>query len=129
MSSPSDFAAPEIEFKKLDDLPGKGLGKAYTPDQIMAAMKVLHKMIHAQAKAYGGKNSKLLAAGIAEGSLLQTVTSAKLTDVVEESIDDEMEAAYQTATELQKHLTDETSMKLVLKLIKHINTALAQTAK
>jgi len=66
MSTPSDFAAPEIEFKKLDDLPGKGKGKPYTADEIMRAMKVLHKMIHAQAKHYGGKNSKLLQAGIAE---------------------------------------------------------------
>lgn len=62
--SPSDFAPTEIKFKKLDDLPKNG--KAYTPAEIMAAMKVLHKMVHAQADAYGGKRSKLLPVGIAE---------------------------------------------------------------
>lgn len=64
--TPSNFAKPEIEFKKLDDLPGKGKGKAHTAKEIMHAMKVLHQMIHAQARAYGGKDSKLLPAGIAE---------------------------------------------------------------
>jgi hypothetical protein len=63
----SKFAKPEIEFKKLDDLPGKGFGKPHTAAAVMAAMKVLHKMLHAQAAAYGGEDSKLLAAGIAEG--------------------------------------------------------------
>lgn len=63
MSSPSDFAKSEILFKLLDDLPK---GKPYTHDEIMDAMKILFKMVHAQSDAYGGKNSKLLPAGIAE---------------------------------------------------------------
>jgi len=66
MSTPSNFAAPEIKFKKLDDLPGKGKGKPHTAAEIMHAMKILHRMIHAQAEKYGGKDSKLLPAGIAE---------------------------------------------------------------
>lgn len=90
----------------------------------MAAMKVLHKMIHAQAKAYGGKNSKLLPAGIAEGGLLKGITNAELVDVVEESIDIELEQAYRSLSELQKLLDNEQAMKLLLKIIKHVNTAL-----
>lgn len=74
MGSPSDFAPSEIEFNKLDDLPNKGLGKPHTPEQIMAAMRVLHKMIHKQAEHYGGKDSKLLPAGIAESLLMQVNT-------------------------------------------------------
>jgi hypothetical protein len=68
MSTPSDFAEPEEEFKsykKLDDLPPRG-AKLNSKDDVMKAMAVLHRMIHAQAKAYGGKNSKLLPVGIAE---------------------------------------------------------------
>ena len=129
MSSPSNFAEPEIKFNKLDDLPGKGLGKPHTPDQIMAAMKVLHKMIHAQARAYGGKNSKLLPAGIAEGGLMKSIANAELVDVLEESVDSEMELAYRTATDLQKILKDKESVQLVLKLIGHINKALDLATK
>lgn len=66
MSAPFDFSKSKIKFKKLDDLPNKGKGKPYTPDQIMKAMAVLHKMIHKQAEYYGGEDSKLLPAGIAE---------------------------------------------------------------
>ena len=59
----SKWAPAEIDFKKLDDLPK---GKPHTPDAVIKAMKALHQMIHAQAKAYGGKDSKLLPVGIAE---------------------------------------------------------------
>lgn len=62
-ANPFDFAEPTIKFKKLDDLPKKPHSMA----DIDAAMKVLHKMVHAQAHAYGGKHGKLLPAGIAEG--------------------------------------------------------------
>lgn len=71
--SPSEFAPPEPEFaeyKKLDDLPKNG--KVHTAAEIMKAMAVLHRMVHAQAKAYGGKNSRLLAAGIAENCSFKT---------------------------------------------------------
>jgi hypothetical protein len=64
MSNASDWAPPEIDFDKLDDLPK---GRPHTQQEVMAALKVLFKMIHAQARAYGGKNSKLLPVGIAEG--------------------------------------------------------------
>ncbi len=66
MSSPSNFAKPEIKFDKLDDLPNKGFGKPHSVEAVMKAMRVLHKMIHQQAEHYGGKDSKLLPAGIAE---------------------------------------------------------------
>lgn len=62
-TSASFWAEPEVEFKKLDDLPK---GKPHTPDAVIKAMKALHQMVHAQAKAYGGKDSKLLPVGIAE---------------------------------------------------------------
>lgn len=63
--TPSDFQPPVIQFKKLDDLPP---GRPNTSDEVMRAMTVLHKMLHAQSEAYGGKDSKLLAAGIAEAA-------------------------------------------------------------
>jgi hypothetical protein len=75
MGSPSDFAPAEIEFNKLDDLPNKGNGKPHTAAEIMKAMKVLHQMVHKQAEKYGGKDSKLLAAGIAEGTLFQRINA------------------------------------------------------
>ena len=62
MSSPSNWAKPIIKFDKLDDLPKK----PYTPEEIMAAMKILYRQVHAQSEAYGGKDSKLLPVGIAE---------------------------------------------------------------
>lgn len=123
MSSPSDFAKSEIKFDKIDDLP-KG-GKAATADQIMAAMRVLHKMIHAQAHAYGGKNSKLLPAGIAE-SLLKSVANVQLDEVSMASVDDDLEAAYMCCNRLQRRINDEESMELLLDIIRHINSALAK---
>ena len=67
----SFWAKAEIDFDKLDDMSKK----PYTPEDIMAALKILNKMVHLQAHAYGGKNSKLLPVGIAEGSLLKQVSS------------------------------------------------------
>lgn len=122
--TPSDFAKPELEFNKLDDLPK---GKPHTAADIMKAMAVLHKMIHAQAAHYGGKNSKLLPAGIAEGSLLQQVAAYEEENICEDlgTIDRELDAAYRIASALTKRLgQDEKSMLMVLELIKHINTAL-----
>lgn len=60
--NPFDFAAPVIKFNKLDDLPKK----PHSIKDVQAAMKVLYKMVHAQAHAYGGKHGKLLPVGIAE---------------------------------------------------------------
>ncbi len=71
--SPSNFSKPEIKFDKLDDLPNKGKGKPYTAAEIMKDMKVLNHMLHKQAEHYGGEDTKLLQAGIAEGSLLKHV--------------------------------------------------------
>lgn len=130
MSTPSDFAKPEFEFNKLDDLPNKGKGKPHTADAIMKAMAVLHKMIHAQAKHYGGKDSKLLPAGIAEGSLMQQVAAFEEEYISEKSnvIDSEIEAAYRIANSLIKHMgDDEEGMHKLLDLIKHINRALDQS--
>lgn len=121
MSSPSNFAAPEVKFNKLDDLPGKGKGKAYSPAEIMKAMKVLHKMIHAQAKAYGGKHSKLLAAGIAEGSLLQSVANTEL--VEDDTVDQAMDEAYTAIEQLQELGTDEDAL---LALITSLTKAIAK---
>jgi hypothetical protein len=69
MASPSDFAPAIIKFKKLDSLPR---GTVHSSDDVMKAMVVLHRMIHAQAQAYGGKNSKLLPVGIAEHCSFKT---------------------------------------------------------
>jgi len=60
--NPFDFAEPVVKFKKLDDLPKKPNSTA----GVDKAMKALHKMVHAQAHAYGGKHGKLLPVGIAE---------------------------------------------------------------
>lgn len=68
-TSASKWADPEINFHKLDDLPK---GKPHTPDAVLKAMKALHAMVHAQARAYGGKNSKLLPVGIAEAPTFKT---------------------------------------------------------
>lgn len=64
MRSPSNWAPAEIEFHKLDALPKKPHDKK----TIQQAMKVLHRMVHKQAEKYGGNDSKLLPAGIAEGA-------------------------------------------------------------
>lgn len=123
MSTPSDWAPAEVEFDKLDDLPK---GKPNTNDQIMNAMRVLHRMIHAQAKAYGGKKSKLLPVGIAETSLLKSV--AQLDEIATAGVDDSLETAYMCCNRLQRHLSnsgDEQGLDLLLDVFKHINSALA----
>lgn len=126
MSTPSDWAAAEIEFKKLDDLPK---GKPNTGDQVMAAMRALHKMIHAQAKAYGGKNSKLLPVGIAERSLLKQVAAGEqLDEIATASVDDNLEAAYMCCNRLQRHLAekgDDEGLDLLLDIFTHVNKGLA----
>lgn len=127
MSTPSDFAEQPVKFKKLDDLPGKGFGKPHTAAEVMAAMKVLHQMIHAQAKAYGGKNSKLVPAGITETSLLKSVT--QLDEIATADVDENLETAYMCCNRLVRHLStkgDEDGLELVLDVIKHINSALAR---
>lgn len=132
MSSPSNFAKSEIKFDKLDDLPNKGKGKPHTSDEVMKAMAVLHKMIHAQAQHYGGKESKLLPAGIAEGSLMQQVSSFEEEHLSEAigKLDHELDMAYKIANKLIKHFRhDEEGMKLLLALIGHINTALEEAHK
>lgn len=124
MSTPSDFAKSDIKFDKIDDLPK---GKVATADQIMAAMRVLNKMIHAQAKAYGGKNSKLLPAGIAEGTLLQSVAMQLDEEGTNASVSDDLEAAYMCCNRLQRRIKgDEESLMLLLDIIKHVNSALAK---
>lgn len=72
--SPFSFTPPKAEFKsfkKLNDLPGPN-EKIHSADDVMAAMKVLYQMVHAQSEAYGGENSKLYAAGIAETCSFKT---------------------------------------------------------
>jgi len=129
MSSPSRFAKPEIKVNKLDDLPNKGKGKPYTPDEIMKAMRDLYKLVHAQAKAYGGKNSKLLQAGIAE-TLLKNVANMEIASVLEEGLEDELDRAYLLCNQLQKRLgADEEAMKLLLDIVKHVNKALSIASK
>jgi hypothetical protein len=125
VSTPSDWAPSEVEFKKLDDLPK---GKPNTGDAVMAAMRALHKMIHAQAKAYGGKNSKLLPVGIAETSLLKSVSNVQLDEIATASVDDNLEAAYMCCNRLQRHLAekgDEEGLDLLLEIFTHVNKALA----
>jgi hypothetical protein len=68
-TSASKWAPAVVKFKKLDDLPK---GSPNTPADVMKAMKALHAMVHAQAKAYGGKHSKLLPVGIAEAPTFRT---------------------------------------------------------
>lgn len=127
MSSPSDFAKPEIKFKKLASLPSD---KPYSFADVMAAMKVLHKMIHAQAKAYGGKGSKLLQAGIAESALLKSIVNDDTEELLAEGIDDELDKAYAACIELQKHMDgDDKAMELLLDIIRHVNSALALFSK
>lgn len=125
MSTPSDWAEPEIDFKRLDDLPP---GAPHTQAAIMDAMRMLHKLVHAQAKAYGGKNSKLLQAGIAEGSLLRQVAGCQLNE--DYSVRDSLDAAYMCCNRLQRHLGkvgDNESLTMLLEIIKHINLAIAKT--
>jgi hypothetical protein len=122
--NPFDFAAPEIKFNKLDDLPK---GKPNTADQVMQAMKALHKMVHAQAHAYGGTHGKLLPVGIAEQSLLKQFSM--LDEDVErvDPIGSELDEAYNIAHSLVDHLAhekDDEGMQMLLKLITHINKAL-----
>jgi hypothetical protein len=128
--TPSDFAKPEVEFNKLDDLPK---GRPNTAAEVMKAMAVLHKMIHAQAKHYGGKNSRLLPAGIAEGSLLQQVSAyeeehlSEADTEADTEVDAELDKAYACAQKLMHHMAkkhDEDGMIMVLELIKHVNRAL-----
>lgn len=126
MSSPSDFAKPVVKFDKLDDLPKK----AHTPDAIMAAMKALHKMIHAQAKHYGGKHSKLLPAGIAENSLLKSIANGDPEELMEDGIDNTFEDAYLACSNLQKRLShDQESMDMLLAIIEHVNKAFSLANK
>jgi hypothetical protein len=73
MGNPFDFAKPVIKFNKLDDLPKK----PHTPQEVIAALKVLHKMVHAQADHYGGKHGILLPAQISEESLLSSLMNLK----------------------------------------------------
>jgi uncharacterized tellurite resistance protein B-like protein len=125
VSTPSDWAPTEVEFKKLDDLPK---GKPNTGDAVMAAMRALFKMIHAQSHAYGGKNSKLLPAGIAEKSLLKSVATAQLDEIATASVDDNLEASYMCCNRLQRHLAekgDEEGLDLLLEIFTHVNKALA----
>ena len=127
MSTPSDWATTTIKFKKLDDLPK---GKPNTGEQIMAAMRTLHKMVAAQAKAYGGKNSKLLPVGIAETSLMKAVM--QLDEIKTASVDDNLEAAYMCCNRLQRHLAEKSDgegMDLLYEIIKHVNIALADAHK
>lgn len=124
MSSPSDWAPAEVKFKKLDDLPK---GKPNTAAQVMQAMKALHRMIHAQAKAYGGTHSKLLPVGIAETSLLKSV--AQLDEIAPANVDDSLETAYMCCNRLQRHLSaanDDEGLDLLLDILKHVNGALAK---
>jgi hypothetical protein len=125
MSSPSNWTKTPVKFHRLNDLPK---GKPNTGDEVMKAMMALHKMVAAQAKAYGGKDSKLLKVGIAEGSLLQAVT--QLDEVATAGVDENLETAYMCCNRLQRHLTeqgDEHGVELLLDVIKHINSALAAT--
>jgi hypothetical protein len=125
VSTPSDWAPAVVKFDKLDDLPK---GKPNTGDQIMAAMRALHKMIHAQAHAYGGKNSKLLPVGIAEKSLLKSVANPQLDEIATASVDDNLEAAYMCCNRLQRHLAeqgDEEGLDLLLDIFTHVNKGLA----
>lgn len=124
MSSPSNWALSTIKFKKLDDLPK---GKPHTSDAIMAAMRVLHRMIHAQAIAYGGKKSKLLPVGIAETSLLSQVS--QLDEISTASVDDNLEAACMCCNRLQRHLAsrdDAEGMELLLDVFNYVNSSLAE---
>jgi hypothetical protein len=125
MSTPSDWAAPVIKFKKLDDLPK---GAPNTADQVMVAMRALHKMVHAQALAYGGKNSKLLPVGITEAPLLQQVTR-QLDEVSTASVDDDMEAAYMACNRLCRRIAatgDDEALELLHIVIEQINSSLAK---
>lgn len=72
--NPFDFAEPVVKFKKLDDLPKKPNSIA----DVDKAMKALHKMVHAQAHAYGGKHGKLLPVGITESVKTPTQVAADL---------------------------------------------------
>lgn len=125
MSTPSDWAKPVVKFKKLDDLPK---GAPSTGDQVMAAMRMLFKMVTKQSDMYGGKNSKLLPVGITETSLLKSFQN--LDEISTASVDDEMEAAYMACNRLRRRvaeLGDDEAMNLLLDVVQHINIALAKT--
>lgn len=123
MSSPHKFAKSKIKFNKIDDLPKDGIPASQ--EQVMRAMSVLYKMIHAQSLAYGGKNSKLLPAGIAE-SLLKSVTNVQ-PEISEASIGDDLDAAYMCCDRLQRRLGgDEESVMLLLDTLVHVNRALSK---
>ncbi len=122
---PFDFAAPEVKFKKLDDLPKS---KPNTAAEVMNAMKALHKMVHAQAHAYGGKHGKLLPVGIAENSLLKSFEM--IAEDGESGVDpvgSELDSAYEKAHALVDHLAhmkDPEGMTMLLDVLKHLNRAL-----
>lgn len=72
MGNPFNFAKSDHQFQKLDDLPKD---KPHSIDAVMKAMKALNHMLHKQAEHYGGKDTKLTQAGIAEGSLIRRAAS------------------------------------------------------
>lgn len=130
MSSPSNFSKPKIRFKKLNDLPK---GRAYTGAEILAAMKVLNHMIHDQAKAYGGKESKLLPAGIAESLIQQAMIdeAATIGDVIHD-VQKKLDEAYEKCNQLQTHLAknnDGEGMDMLHGVLASINSALAAVFK
>jgi hypothetical protein len=106
MGNPFDFAKPVIKFDKLDDLPKK----PHTPEEVIKALQVLHKMVHAQADHYGGKNGKLLPAQIAEQSILAQLVG--LSGDLQEAELDAAELVEQAAQDLVQHLGDEDLMRL-----------------
>jgi hypothetical protein len=125
VSSPSNWTKTPVKFHRLNDLPK---GKPNTAAEVMVAMQALHKMVAAQAKAYGGKDSKLLKVGIAENSLLQSVT--QLDEIATAGVDENLETAFMCCNRLQRHLSeqqDEHGLELLLDVFKHINSALAAT--
>jgi hypothetical protein len=130
--NPFDFAKPIIKFKKLDD-DGKGKeNKPYTHDEVMAALAVLHKMIHAQAEHYGGMNGKLLQAGVVEGSLLQQVSSAEFIVESGDELEDKLQEMYKAANDLLRRiagLEDRGAIQMLVKLINSITNAVQLAQK
>jgi hypothetical protein len=125
VSSPSNWSKTPVKFRRLNDLPK---GKPNTGADVMAAMQALHRMVSAQAKAYGGEDSKLMKVGIAETSLLQSVT--QLDEIAMAGVDDNLEAAHMCCNRLQRHLSDakdEYGLELLLDIFKHVNSAIAGT--
>ena len=111
------------KFKKLDDLP-KGKPNSY--EDVMKAMAVLFKMVTRQSHAYGGKNSKLLPAGIAETSLLRSVTSTELHE--DEETARLLDLAYERADKLKDHLkknNDEEGARMLSALLQMLGASVA----